>query len=194
MDIDLYLASQSPRRRQLLEQIGVRFSVKVAQINEDILANEPPENYVQRLAEEKANVIWTSLSDELKRPVLGADTAVCLNGEILGKPDSKSAAIAMLKALSGQEHQVYTGIALIGERKSVCVNVTTVRFRKISDSEIEKYWASGEPEDKAGSYAIQGYAAAFVAHISGSYSGVVGLPLYETAQLLAEHNIPIWQD
>jgi len=194
MKPDLYLASQSPRRHQLLEQIGVRFEVKIADIDETIHANEAPEDYVQRLAMEKADAIWPSLPESLKRPVLGADTTVCLDGEILGKPSDRASAVAMLSALSGREHQVMTGVALISEKRSVCVNVSRVRFRELSYSEIEQYWAIGEPEGKAGGYAIQGYAAAFVSYLEGSYSGVMGLPLYETTQFLSEHNIPIWQN
>jgi len=193
MDVDLYLASQSPRRQQLLEQIGVRFEVKIAAIDEKI-TQESPEQHVQRLAFEKANAIWSSLSDSTRLPVLGADTIVCLDGEILGKPTDQASASSMLRSLSGREHLVMTGVALISERHSVCVNVSNVRFRKLSQVEIDAYWASGEPNDKAGSYAIQGRAAAFVSYLSGSFSGVMGLPLYETAQLLAEYNIPIWQD
>ncbi len=194
MDVDLYLASQSPRRQQLLEQIGVRFAVKIANINETRLADAPPEQHVKRLAFEKANAIWNSLSESIRRPVLAADTVVCLDGEILGKPMDQASAALMLRSLSGREHQVFTGIALISERHSVCVNVSTVRFRELTQTEIDEYWATGEPEDKAGGYAIQGRAATFVSHLSGSYSGVVGLPLYETAQLLSEYNIPIWQN
>ena len=194
MDVDLYLASQSPRRRQLLEQIGVRFAVKIANINETILADENPEQHVKRLAFEKANAIWNSLSESTRLPVLAADTVVCLDGEILGKPIDQASAALMLRSLSGREHQIFTGIALISERHSVCVNVSNVRFRELTQTEIEEYWATGEPEDKAGGYAIQGRAATFVSHLSGSYSGVVGLPLYETAQLLSEYNIPIWQN
>ena len=194
MDVDLYLASQSPRRRQLLEQIGVRFNVKVADIDETVVANEGPEQHVQRLAFEKANAIWSSLSDISRLPVLGADTIVCLDGEILGKPTNQASATSMLQSLSGREHQVMTGVALISERQSVCVNVSQVRFRELSQLEIDDYWVTGEPIDKAGSYAIQGRAATFVSQLSGSFSGVMGLPLYETAQLLSEYNIPIWQD
>ncbi len=194
MDVDLYLASQSPRRQQLLEQIGVRFEVMVAEVDEAIIQNETPEQHVQRLAFEKANTIWSSLSDEIRLPVLGADTIVCLDGEILGKPTDKASAKSMLSSLSGREHQVMTGIALISERHSVCVNVSQVTFRELSQAEIDDYWATGEPIDKAGSYAIQGRAATFVSYLSGSFSGVMGLPLYETAQLLSEYNIPIWQD
>ena len=194
MDVDLYLASQSPRRRQLLEQIGVRFAVKIADIDETIIPDESPEQHVQRLAFEKANAIWTTLSETTKLPVLGADTIVCLDGEILGKPSDQASASSMLRSLSGREHQVITGVALISERHSVCVNVSQVSFRELSQLEIDNYWATGEPIDKAGGYAIQGRAATFVSQLRGSFSGVVGLPLFETAQLLAEFNIPTWQE
>ena len=193
MDVDLYLASQSPRRSELLDQLGVRFEVCVSDVDESIFPTETPQEYVQRLAVRKANVIWQSLSDNRRRPVLGADTSVCIKGEILGKPQSKAEAKAMLKKLSGQRHEVMTGVAIIGEKQSVCVNVSQVSFRDLSEQEIEAYWATGEPRDKAGGYAIQGYAAAFISELQGSYSGVMGLPLYETARLLSEHNIPIWQ-
>ena len=194
MDVDLYLASQSPRRRQLLEQIGVRFEVKIADIDETIIADETPKEHVQRLAFEKANAIWSTLSESTRIPVLGADTIVCLDGEILGKPTDQASASLMLRSLSGRRHEVMTGLAMISERHSVCVNVSQVNFRELSQIEIDNYWATGEPNDKAGSYAIQGRAATFVSHLSGSFSGVVGLPLYETAELLAEFNIPIWQE
>lgn len=194
MDVDLYLASQSPRRRQLLEQIGVRFAVKIADIDETIIPDESPGQHVQRLAFEKANAIWSSLSETTKIPVLGADTIVCLDGEILGKPVDQASASNMLRSLSGREHEVVTGIALISERHSVCVNVSQVSFRELSQLEIDNYWATGEPIDKAGGYAIQGRAATFVSQLRGSFSGVVGLPLFETAQLLTEYNIPLWQE
>jgi len=193
MDVDIYLASQSPRRSELLEQLGVRFAVRIADADESHLPGELPEQYVQRLAIEKANAIWHSLSEDSRRPVLGADTTVCIGDEILGKPADRDEGIAMLQCLSGQQHAVMSGIAMVGEKHSVCVNVSQVSFRVLSDAEIEAYWATGEPEDKAGGYAIQGYAAAFVSELHGSYSGVMGLPLYETAKLLSEHNIPIWQ-
>jgi septum formation protein len=193
MDVDIYLASQSPRRCELLKQLGVRFEVRVADIDETYNSSESPEQYVQRLALEKANVIWQSLSDELRRPVLGADTIVCIGGEILGKPADKLEALDMLRRLSGQCHKVISGVAIIGARHSVCVNVSEVSFRELSDAEIESYWKTGEPRDKAGSYAIQGYAAAFISDLHGSYTGVMGLPLFETARLLSENNIPIWQ-
>jgi septum formation protein len=193
MDVDIYLASQSPRRSELLKQLGVRFEVRVADIDESHHPMEPPLEYVQRLAIEKANVIWQALSDDIRRPVLGADTTVCLEGEILGKPENKADARNMLQRLSGRKHEVISGVAIIGEKHSVCVNVSEVVFRELTDSEIEAYWETGEPQDKAGSYAIQGYAAAFIAELQGSYSGVMGLPLFETAKLLSEHKIPIWQ-
>jgi septum formation protein len=193
MEVDLYLASQSPRRSELLSQLGVRFSVRSADVDESPVAGESPEQYVQRLAIGKANTIWFSLSDSERRPVLGADTAVCVAGEILGKPVDKQDGMAMLHRLSGQLHEVMSGVAIIGEKHSVCVNVSQVRFRELNDAEIEAYWETGEPWDKAGSYAIQGYAAAFVSELHGSYSGVMGLPLFETARLLGEHNIPIWR-
>ena len=193
MNVDIYLASQSPRRNELLNQLGVRFEVRVADVDESHLAGESPQQYVQRLATEKANAIWQSLSEDKRRPVLGADTTVCIAGEILGKPADKDEAMTMLHRLSGQQHEVMSGIAIIGEKHSVCVNVSQVSFRELSDAEIEAYWETGEPRDKAGGYAIQGYAAAFISELKGSYSGVMGLPLYETARLLFDHNIPIWQ-
>ena len=193
MDVDIYLASQSPRRNELLSQLGVRYKVQVADVDETHLAGESPQDYVQRLALEKANVIWQSLPEGVRRPVLGADTTVCIAGEILGKPADRDEGISMLKRLSGQQHEVMSGVAIVGEKHSVCVNVSQVSFRELSQAEIEAYWETGEPQDKAGGYAIQGYAAAFVSELHGSYSGVMGLPLFETANLLYEHNIPIWQ-
>lgn len=193
MEVDLYLASQSPRRAELLQQLGVKFEVRIADVDEIPVAGEPPEQYVQRLAVEKANTVRKSLSDSRRLPVLGADTAVVLSGEILGKPADKQDGLAMLRRLSGRQHEVMTGVAIIGEKHSVCVNVSKVRFREMSDVEIDAYWETGEPWDKAGSYAIQGYAAAFISELHGSYSGVMGLPLYETARFLSEHNISIWQ-
>ena len=193
MDVDIYLASQSPRRSELLQQLGVRFEVLVADVDERHRTGESAQQYVQRLATEKANAIWTSLSEDHRQPVLGADTTVCIDGEILGKPVDRDDGLAMLRQLSGQQHEVLSGIALIGEKHSVCVNVSQVSFRELSDAEIEAYWDTGEPQGKAGGYAIQGYAAAFISELHGSYSGVMGLPLFETAKLLSEFNIPIWQ-
>lgn len=188
----LYLASGSPRRRELLTQIGVPFSVVSAPIDETPLPDESATAYVERLARAKAAAGLASV--EGPAVVLGADTAVVLDGRILGKPDNREDALAMLADLSGREHQVLTAVALSdGQRvQSLCVT-SKVRFRAISADEAQRYWASGEPADKAGGYAIQGLGAVFVTGLSGSYSAVVGLPLSETADLLGQFGIACWQ-
>ncbi|MGV8734187.1 MAG: Maf family protein [Pseudomonas asiatica] len=188
----LYLASGSPRRRELLAQIGVPFSVVSAPIDETPLPNESAPAYVERLARAKAAAGLACL--EGPAVVLGADTAVVLDGRILGKPENREDALAMLADLSGREHQVLTAVALSdGQRvHSLCVT-SKVRFRAISAEEAQRYWASGEPADKAGGYAIQGLGAVFVTGLSGSYSAVVGLPLSETAELLGQFGIAYWQ-
>ena len=196
--LSLYLASGSPRRRELLTQIDVPFNTIIAAIDETPLANESPESYVERLACEKAqagrNVLLKSIHPDLFC-VLGADTAVVLEGRILGKPVDQADALTMLKALSGREHDVLTAIAVIDSQ--LCetrVVRSRVKFRDISKQEASLYWASGEPQDKAGGYAIQGLGAVFVAGLNGSYSGVVGLPVCETAELLGHFGIPCWQN
>ena len=188
----LYLASGSPRRRELLTQIGVPFTVVSAPIDESPLPDESALAYVERLARAKAVAGLASV--EGTAVVLGADTAVVLDGRILGKPESREDALAMLADLSGREHQVLTAVALTdGQRvQSLCVT-SQVRFRAISDDEAQRYWASGEPADKAGGYAIQGLGAVFVTGLSGSYSAVVGLPLSETADLLGQFGVACWQ-
>lgn len=188
----LYLASGSPRRRELLAEIGVPFSVVSAPIDETPLPNESAPAYVERLARAKAAAGLACL--EGPAVVLGADTAVVLDGRILGKPENREDALAMLADLSGREHQVLTAVALSdGQRvHSLCVT-SKVRFRAISAEEAQRYWASGEPADKAGGYAIQGLGAVFVTGLSGSYSAVVGLPLSETAELLGQFGIACWQ-
>ncbi|WP_410951382.1 Maf family protein [Pseudomonas sp. S1(2024)] len=188
----LYLASGSPRRRELLTQIGVPFSVVSAPIDETPLPDESAPAYVERLARAKAAAGLACL--EGPAVVLGADTAVVLDGRILGKPENREDALAMLAGLSGREHQVLTAVALSdGQRvHSLCVT-SKVRFRAISAEEAQRYWASGEPADKAGGYAIQGLGAVFVTGLSGSYSAVVGLPLSETAELLGQFGIACWQ-
>ena len=193
MDVDLFLASQSPRRQELLNQLGVHFAVRSQDVAEKHQPGEKPEVFVQRLAVEKAAAVQQALSSTEQRPVLGADTVVVIDGEILGKPATRGNAITMLQRLSGRSHQVMTGVAVVSRQQSVCVNVSEVTFRELSLEEIEAYWDTGEPADKAGSYAIQGYAAAFITKLVGSYSGVMGLPLFETAQLLAQHDVPVWQ-
>ena len=190
----LYLASGSPRRRELLTQIGVPFTTVSADIDETPLDHETPSAYVERLARGKAEAGRRALSADLPACVLGADTAVVLEGRILGKPLDQADSLAMLLALSGRDHEVLTAIALLdGQRCESRVVRSRVRFRGITEQEALAYWASGEPRDKAGGYGIQGLGAVFVAGLEGSYSAVVGLPLCETAQLLGHFGIPCWQ-
>jgi len=190
----LYLASGSPRRHELLAQIGVPFVSLNPSIDETPLPGEAPNAYVERLARAKAAAGLASLNNPTNAVVLGADTAVILDGRILGKPRDRADALAMLLALSGCEHQVLTAVALAAdERCEVRVVSSRVGFRSLSRAEAEAYWATGEPSDKAGGYAIQGLAAVFIEHLHGSYSAVVGLPLCETALLLSEFGIPCWQ-
>ncbi len=190
----LFLASGSPRRRELLTQIGVAFSVIGADIDETPLPDESPAAYVERLARGKAEAGRARLSADAPACVLGADTAVVLDGKILGKPVDEADAQVMLLSLAGQEHEVLTAIALLdGERCESRVVRSLVRFRPISVAEANAYWASGEPRDKAGGYGIQGLGAVFVSGLNGSYSAVVGLPLCETAELLGHFGIPCWQ-
>lgn len=188
----LYLASGSPRRRELLTQIGVPFTPVSAPIDETPLPGESAEAYVERLAVAKAEAGLASLGSPAL--TLGADTAVVLDGRILGKPENREHALAMLAELSGRAHQVLTAVAVSdGQRcQSLCV-ASNVRFRATSPAEAERYWASGEPADKAGGYAIQGLGAVFVTGLEGSYSAVVGLPLSETAELLGQFGIACWQ-
>jgi len=193
MATDVYLASASPRRHELLQQLGVRFAVRVTNVAETLQRDETAQQFVQRLALEKANAVWQSLSPAQRRPVIGADTVVTIDGHILGKPATAQQAMDMLGMLSGRTHKVLTGVALVSQQHSVCVNVSQVKFRVLDKAEVQAYWLTGEPADKAGAYAIQGYAAAFIEHLSGSYSGVMGLPLYETSNLLRQHGVPIWQ-
>lgn len=191
----LYLASGSPRRRELLTQIGVPFTVVSAAIDETPLTNESAVSYVERLARGKAAAGFAVLPNTSGACVLGADTAVIVDGQILGKPVDQADALAMLMALSGREHEVLTAIALTDGQRCECICVSSrVRFRDISVEEATTYWHSGEPQDKAGGYAIQGLGSVFVAGLNGSYSAVVGLPVCETAQLLHQFGIPCWQN
>jgi len=187
----VYLASASPRRSELLRQIGVPFTVRAAAIAEDPHAGEAPEAYVARLAAAKAEAVWAAVADS--RPVLGADTAVVLDREILGKPETVTQAADMLARLSGRSHRVLTAVALRhAGGVETRLSDSEVRFRATTAAERVAYCATGEPFDKAGGYGIQGHAAVFVESIKGSYSGVVGLPLYETAALLARCGIGFW--
>ncbi len=191
----IYLASRSPRRRELLSQIGVRFHLLLFRarpgegldVDEAPLAGELPDAYVERLAHAKAEAGWRRLMQRNlpQAPVLAADTTVALGGRIFGKPAGREDAAAMLAALSDGRHEVLTAIALkYGERMESALSRSEVRFRKLTPQEIRQYVASGECDDKAGAYAIQGRAARFITELRGSYSGVMGLPLFETAQLL----------
>jgi len=200
----IYLASGSPRRRELLRQIGVSFRVIGAELDETALAGESAAAYVSRLAEAKAAVGWEGSRDlrggdpgggDLRgAPVLAADTAVVLDGEILGKPADMKAAMAMLLLLSGRAHEVLTAVALRTARGlELKVSRSLVSFRTVDPGEARAYWNTGEPHDKAGAYAIQGYAAVFIADLKGSYSGVMGLPLFETAELLKAAGVACWQ-
>lgn len=190
----LYLASGSPRRRELLAQIGVPFASLMTSVDETPLPDEAPSAYVERLARAKAAAGLAALGADEQAAVLGADTTVVLDGRILGKPASREECIAMLQALSGREHEVLTAVALASVQRSETRTVSSrVGFRPIDAVEAGAYWDTGEPADKAGGYAIQGFAAVFVRHLQGSYSAVVGLPLCETAHLLTEFGIPFWQ-
>ena len=194
-DSGIYLASRSPRRRELLTQIGVRYRLllfrarpgREADVNEDPLPGEPPAAYVERVARIKAQAGWGSLEGRnLPRgPVLAADTTVAVDGKILVKPLDRSNAADMLRLLSGRRHEVLTAIALKQDDwLESALSVSEVTFKPLSEEEIRQYVASGECDDKAGAYAIQGRAGRFIVELRGSYSGVMGLPLYETAQLL----------
>jgi septum formation protein len=185
----LVLASASPRRRELLWQIGVPHRIAIADIDERQRGGESAGDCVQRLALAKATALW-----QQGLPVLGADTAVVLDGEMLGKPRDRPGALAMLARLSGRSHRVLTAVALVDERGSeLRLSDSEVEFRALEAAECARYWDSGEPRDKAGGYAIQGWGAAFVRRLRGSYSGVMGLPLFETAELLDAAGIPRWQ-
>lgn len=184
------LASASPRRQQLLDQIGVHYQLLPVDIDETPESNESALDFVCRLAQEKAQAGYQRQSQQ--QPVLGADTIVVLNGRILGKPQSREHGLAMLTALSGNSHEVITAVAMVdGERSECSVSRSNVYFRKLNQIEIEAYWNSGEPADKAGGYGIQGLAAQFIERLDGSYSGVMGLPLFETAELLKQFGIEL---
>ena len=194
----IYLASRSPRRRELLAQMGVHYDVLLLResssridVDESTRENELPTDYVARIALAKADIGWQRVCQRgiVRHPVLGADTTVTLDNEIFGKPGSPERAIAMLSKLSGRTHQVITSVALAYQNQiHQLTSVSEVTFKRLTDTEIEQYAASGEPLDKAGGYAIQGRGAIFIRHLSGSYSGVMGLPIFETAELLNSYN------
>jgi septum formation protein len=189
----VYLASASPRRSELLRQIGVPFEVLAADIKEEQLEAEPPEAYVVRLAAAKAEAVWAAVPQAERRPVLAADTTVVLAGGALGKPRDAVEAAEMLARLSGRTHRVLTAVALrVAAGVETCLSESEVRFRATTAAERAQYCATGEPFDKAGGYGIQGRAAVFIEELRGSYSGVVGLPLFETAALLRSCGFGFW--
>ncbi len=191
----LCLASASPRRRGLLWQIGVPHLVQPADLDERCAPQESPADYVARLALAKAKAVHAARQGITPAlPVLGADTTVSIDGLILGKPADLAQLRDMLGRLSGREHEVWSAVALVGAGEPLWrLSCTRVRFRPLHSAEIERYWQSGEPCDKAGGYAIQGLGAVFVERIEGSFSGVVGLPLAETAAMLVAAGVPLWQ-
>jgi septum formation protein len=185
------LASVSPRRRELLAQIGVPHTIVGADIDETVRLGEAPRDYVLRMARQKALTV-RERGEAL--PVLAADTTVVLDNIIYGKPRDRDDGLAMLGRLSGRTHQVLTAVALAHlSEVTVRLSVSTVRFRELSHQECAAYWETGEPRDKAGGYAIQGAAAVFIESLSGSYSGVMGLPLFETGELLRAVGVPYWE-
>ena len=201
-DKKIYLASKSPRRRELLRQVGVEFELLMLRgdpargvdVSEDALPGEDPHAYVARVAKEKGAFAWNILQMRRQplRPILTADTTVTLDGEILGKPADNTEALDMLERLSGRTHQVLTSVAIHAERVvDQITQVSDVRFAKLTAAQIKAYCATPEPYDKAGGYGIQGLAALFVEHIEGSHSGIMGLPLFETAQLLRKAGYPV---
>lgn len=191
--MSFYLASASPRRQELLRQIGVGFSVLSVDVDETTLTQESPEDYVQRVALAKALAGLQLQGDEPQCVVLGGDTAVVHQGRIFGKPIDRADALEMLAVLSGSRHEVYSAVSVVSAARQITRLVKTqVTFHNITQQQLDAYWDTGEPLGKAGAYAIQGLAAIFVADIQGSYSGVVGLPISETAQLLKEFDVPVW--
>ncbi len=197
----IYLASQSPRRRELLKQIGVRFESLLLRndprrnidVDETPHAGEPPVDYVQRVCRDKAEAGWKTLAlrNLPPLPVLAADTTVTLDGKVIGKPDDNAHAAEILRTLSGRQHQVLTAVAIaFGDRVEMRLSTTTITFDTLDDDRIRRYLLTREAHDKAGAYGIQGYAGAFVQHMEGSYSGVMGLPLYETVELLKSFGYP----
>ena len=189
----VYLASGSPRRRELLQQIGVPFRLVGTSVDESVRPDESAPAYVVRLAAAKADAGWETNRTAIEAPVLAADTAVVLDGRILGKPADRQDAEAMLHQLSGRTHEVLTAIALrTAAGLESRISRSQVTFRSITHTEAQSYWKTGEPQDKAGAYAIQGLAAIFIADLRGSFSGVMGLPLFETAELLRNAGVPDW--
>ena len=190
----IYLASASPRRAELLRQLGVEFRVRPADLDESVSPGEAPADYVARAATEKAHAVSNSLTEaERGAAVLGADTIVVADQQILGKPAGPEAALEMLERLSGRTHEVLSAVTVTdGDQTQSRLSASKVRFRATTPAERAAYCATAEPLDKAGAYGIQGLAAAFIERLEGSYSAVMGLPLFETAELLARYSLPAW--
>ena len=198
----IYLASQSPRRRALIEQLGIHYQTLNVEVDESPRFGEAPANFVTRLAKEKAFAGWQMVAEQ-SIPVVGADTCIVQDQQIIGKPKNREQGIELLSRYSGSAHQVITGVAMVGPDagkhdadvvQHVRVNTSTVTFRTITHDECERYWQTGEPMGKAGGYAIQGKAAVFIEKLEGSYSGVMGLPLFEFAELIAMFGIQIFDN
>ncbi|MDT8406218.1 MAG: Maf family protein [Methylococcales bacterium] len=189
MNHPLILASESPRRADLLRQLGVEFNQCRPAIDETPQSCEAPTDYVRRIALAKAQAVWQGLNEPAW--VLAADTAVVVDDMILGKPENRDQGLDMLRRLSGRWHQVLTGVALQGDSQTQAISVSQVLFKPLTEHDISAYWRVGESMDKAGAYAIQGRAAMFIERIEGSYSGVMGLPLFETAELLAKQGMKL---
>lgn len=198
----IYLASQSPRRRELLKQVGIHFQLLLLRndpqrgidVDEVALHGEPPEVYVERVCREKASAAWNAVMMRNLRPapILTADTIVTIDGAILGKPSDDKHAAEMLRSLSGRQHRVLTAVSVIsGERVECLTSSTTIDFAVLSEESTRRYLQTGEAHGKAGAYGIQGHAGAFVRRIEGSYTGVVGLPLFETVELLKSFGVPV---
>ncbi|NVJ49562.1 MAG: septum formation inhibitor Maf [Gammaproteobacteria bacterium] len=187
------LASQSPRRKALLQQLGVQFAVMPADIDETKAPEETPLAYVERVTLAKARAVWQAPEFTQDQPILASDTAVVLDQTVLGKPQDELQALAMYRQLANRTHLVITGVALVmGDQFSYQASQSEVTFRQLSEAEMLQYWRTGEGQDKAGGYAIQGLAASFIEHISGSFSGVMGLPLFETANMLEQWGVAFW--
>lgn len=195
----LILASASPRRAELLGQIGAKFTVVPADILEEKHSDESPENFVVRMAKEKATAVLRQREKKLLENtqdstwVLASDTSIVLDGTVLGKPRDAKHAYSMWQSMSGRKHQVLTSLCLMSQTQCLeHLSVNEVEFHSISDSQMKAYWHSGEPQDKAGAYAIQGKAALWISHISGSYSSIMGLPLFDAGQLLEAAGFELW--
>jgi len=188
----LILASASPRRSELLKQLGLTHTIQIADIDETPLTNEKPTDYVLRVAHEKSLAVHQHCAKDSL--VLAADTSVVLGGTIMGKPENLAHALNMLSSLSGTTHQVYSAVSLRGRTTQQVLSVSNVTFRTLSEQEIIDYWHTGEPADKAGAYAVQGLASIFIQSIQGSFSGIMGLPLFETAQILSNEGIKVFNE